>query len=79
MESKYITQEMRQEIEERIQKGQSVLEIAYGMKLSQAAIYSELKRGMGVDGDYSAARAQETYEANIKRRGNRTPRKELTA
>ena len=79
MERKYITREMRQEIEERIRKGQSVIEIAFSMKLSQAAIYSELKRGMGIDGDYSAARAQETYEANIKRRGNRTPRKEQTA
>lgn len=79
MERKYITREMRQEIEERIRKGQSVIEIAYGMKLSQTAVYAELKRGIGTDGDYSAARAQETYEANIKRRGNRTRRKEQIA
>ena len=79
MERKYITYEMRQEIEERIRKGQAVMEIAYNLKLSQAAIYTELKRGMGIDGDYSAARAQTTYEANIKRRGNRTPRKEQPA
>lgn len=79
MERKYITHEMRQEIEERIQKGQTVMEIAYNMKMSQAAIYAELKRGAGINGEYSAARAQKTYEANIKRRGNRTPRKEQPA
>lgn len=79
MGKKFITFEMRQEIEERIRKGQTVMEIAYNMKLSQTGLYSELKRGIGIDGDYSAARAQTIYEANIKRRGNRTPRKEQPA
>jgi len=75
----YITHEMRREIEERIRKGQTIMEIAYQMKLSQTAMYTEIKRGMDGQGDYSADRAQATYEANIKRRGNRTRRKEQPA
>ena len=79
MQRTYITHEMRREIEERIRKGQTIMEIAYQMKLSQTAMYTEIKRGMDGRGDYSADRAQATYEANIKRRGNRTRRKEQTA
>lgn len=75
----WINYEMRQEIEERFRKGQSVLEIAYKMNLSQSGMYAEIKRGMTADGDYSADKAQATYELNIKRRGNRTPRKEQPA
>lgn len=75
----WINYEMRQEIEERFRKGQSVLEIAYKMNLSQSGMYAEIKRGMTADGDYSADKAQATYEANIKRRGNRTQRKEQPA
>ena len=79
MERRYINYEMRQEIEERIRNGQTIMEIAYKMKLSQTAMYTEIKRGMNSQGDYSADQAQATYEANIKRRGNRTPRKEQIA
>ena len=79
MQRTYITHEMRQEIEERIRKGQTIMEIAYQMKLSQTAMYTEIKRGMNNQGDYSADHAQATYEANIKRRGNRTRRKEQPA
>jgi len=75
----WINYEMRQDIEKRIRQGQTILEIAYKMKLSQSAMYAEIKRGMTAGGDYSADQAQATYEANIKRRGNRTQRKERPA
>ena len=44
-----------------------------------AAMCTEIKRGMDGRGDYSADKAQATYEANIKRRGNRMRRKERPA
>ena len=70
-----ITLNTRREIEQRLKAGEKVRDIAYHVNLSQTAVYDELRRGMDERGIYEAERAEEVYAGNIKRRGNRGPRR----
>lgn len=69
-----ITYALRKEIEERLQHGDRIRDIAYHLNLSQSALYAEVRRGLDSNGDYSADLGEETYAANIRKRGNRTSR-----
>jgi len=69
-----ITYTARKLIEEGMRRGDRVRDIAYVLNLSQTAVYDELRRGLDENGDYSADLGEETYAANIRRRGNRTKR-----
>lgn len=76
----------RREISKRWKRGDDVMGIAYELGISQATVYAELRRGRtgdlntrtgryGYDPDLGAKQ----YQENIKKRGNRTQRKEAAA
>lgn len=72
----------RKQISEAWERGDSTMDIAYRLGVSQTTVYAELRRGMTEEtypnGDrhrYDPERGAEVYAANIKLRGNRTPRR----
>lgn len=81
MGQRVLTMEDREAIRKGWERGDSSMEIAYRLGISQATVYAELKRGQ--TGEYNAGtmrfgydpeKGAQVYQDNIKKRGNRAPR-----
>ena len=86
MGQKFLTMKDREIIREGWRRGASTMEIAYQVGVSQSTIYAELRRGLTDEyypnSDrrvYDPEKGEATCRANIKLRGNRTPRKAVQA
>ena len=76
-----LTREEREAILQGWKRGDSSMEIAYRLGISQATVYAELRRGRTEDYDpvtmrygYDPDKGAQVYLDNIKKRGNRAPR-----
>ena len=76
-----LTMADRERIRDGWERGDSAMDIAYHIGVSQTTVYAELRRGMLDEyypgGDrrvYDPERGERVYHENIKLRGNRTPR-----
>ena len=76
-----LTREEREVILQGWKRGDSSMDIAYRLGISQATVYAELRRGKTEDYDpvmmrfgYDPDKGEQVYMDNIKKRGNRVPR-----
>ena len=81
MGQRVLTMDERREIGKRWARGDTTMDIAYSLRISQSTVYAELRRGQTeeIDPDtmrrgYDPERGAQAYVDNIKKRGNRLPR-----
>lgn len=86
MGQKVLSRDDRKAIFKGWERGDSAMDIAYRLGVSMTTIYNELRRGQTDEFNqetmrwgYDPDKGAQTYMDNIKKRGNRAPRKEAAA